>query len=609
MEFRGNKAKSFLSLLSLFLLSACSLALFAADCSAAVFNVTNLAGFRNALERVRVNRQNDTINLAPGIYGPGGGTRVLFYNAAFGELEENFTLTINGAGAGATILDGGGRAQVMHIITAFLSDDSNAHVTVRNLTVRNGNVNNEFGGAGLFIATNSANITIENCSFNNNSFNTSSQSARGGGASAVALSGGNVTLANNTFTNNSAVSSFSSGGAVGGGATAQSQTGILRLTNNKFINNSVSGVLGVGGGGLFVGPLNSQPSISADVIYTNNVFINNSINASGAPRNALGGGSCAGTLGDMTLTNNTFTLNSTSGAGGGFAVVDAADSTVVNFYNNIVFGNNAAGNGDDIFMADDFNNNNIGATVNLFNNDFSSFFSACANTASCVETINRGGNIFQAPLFVNAGNGNIRLQSGSPAIDRGSPSAPALPATDFEGNPRIVGSGPDIGADEFVSSVSAVCDGLTATIVGTAGNDSIVGTVGPDVINGLGGNDTISGLGGGDVICGGDGDDTINGDDGNDRLLGGNGNDTLNGGNGNDTLDGNAGSDTFNGGNNNDTLNGGFGNDIINGNSGSDRLNGNENNDALDGGVGTDVCDGGIQTDTAVNCETRIGIP
>jgi RTX calcium-binding nonapeptide repeat (4 copies) len=108
------------------------------------------------------------------------------------------------------------------------------------------------------------------------------------------------------------------------------------------------------------------------------------------------------------------------------------------------------------------------------------------------------------------------------------------------------------------------CNGLTATIVGTTGNDNIHGTSGRDIISGLGGNDTIAGYGGDDVICGDSGSDTIDGGHGNNTLIGGTGNDTLKGGKGTDTLN---------------------------------------------GGGGTDKCDGGTGTDTATACETRTNIP
>jgi len=127
-----------------------------------------------------------------------------------------------------------------------------------------------------------------------------------------------------------------------------------------------------------------------------------------------------------------------------------------------------------------------------------------------------------------------------------------------------------------------ICDGLTPTILGTAGNDNLVGTPGPDVIAGGPGDDSIQGLGGDDVICGGDGNDSLVGGDGNDRLFGGNGNDSLVGEAGNDTLTGGPG---------------------------SDRLVGGDGNDTMDGATEPDQCFGDAGTDTAVNCEFVIGVP
>ncbi len=75
------------------------------------------------------------------------------------------------------------------------------------------------------------------------------------------------------------------------------------------------------------------------------------------------------------------------------------------------------------------------------------------------------GNISADPLFVNPRAGDYHLQSGSPCIDAGSNAAPALPSTDFEGDPRIWdGDGDslavvDMGADEFVvPTITATVD-------------------------------------------------------------------------------------------------------------------------------------------------------
>lgn len=68
------------------------------------------------------------------------------------------------------------------------------------------------------------------------------------------------------------------------------------------------------------------------------------------------------------------------------------------------------------------------------------------------------------------------------------------------------------------AQVQHYCSGLTATLVGTSGNDSIRGTRGNDVIVARAGTDTIRGLGGNDVICAGAGDDRVVGGKGRDRI-------------------------------------------------------------------------------------------
>jgi len=71
-------------------------------------------------------------------------------------------------------------------------------------------------------------------------------------------------------------------------------------------------------------------------------------------------------------------------------------------------------------------------------------------------------NIDTDPLFVDQINGDYHLQSSSPCIDKGIADAPELPDTDFEGDPRIVGPAPDIGADEFVGNKEELIAHFTA---------------------------------------------------------------------------------------------------------------------------------------------------
>lgn len=90
-----------------------------------------------------------------------------------------------------------------------------------------------------------------------------------------------------------------------------------------------------------------------------------------------------------------------------------------------------------------------------------------------------------------------------------------------------------IGAAGFTVAcqpTTPTCDGLKATIVGTAGRDVISGTPNADVIVGLEGNDNIAALGGSDVVCGGPGTDELYGGAGTDRLDGGVAADRIEGG-------------------------------------------------------------------------------
>jgi Ca2+-binding RTX toxin-like protein len=166
-------------------------------------------------------------------------------------------------------------------------------------------------------------------------------------------------------------------------------------------------------------------------------------------------------------------------------------------------------------------------------------------------------NPLLSPVLNNAGSVFVyALGAGSPALDKASPTV-CVP-TDERGVTRPQeGDGVppafcDIGAYE-AAPAAPTCDGQSATIVGTTGNDKIKGTNGADVIVGLGGKDRISGRGGDDRICGGAGKDKLKGGKGNDRVFGDEGDDRLSGGRGNDYLDGGPGSDRCTGGPGTDT--------------------------------------------------------
>lgn len=169
------------------------------------------------------------------------------------------------------------------------------------------------------------------------------------------------------------------------------------------------------------------------------------------------------------------------------------------------------------------------------------------------------------------------------------------------------------GPEGATATGTPTCGGMTATIVGTSGNDDLTGTSGDDVIVGLTGDDVIDGGLGADRICGRGGDDSITGNGGNDHLFGGPGVDYLDGGVGGccDTSP-NTGDDVLSGGIGDDNLHASdfstTGN-IIRGRQGADQIYlysggtayGGRGRDTLSQYAGDAMLEGGIGADTLGN--------
>ena len=186
------------------------------------------------------------------------------------------------------------------------------------------------------------------------------------------------------------------------------------------------------------------------------------------------------------------------------------------------------------------------------------------------------------------------------AATSGTPIS-TLPTPFFE-NPGGVLDSPDFDGPFGMAfwggaTISHLCGGVAATVVGTSGPDTLNGTTNNDVITGLGGNDIVWADSGSDFVCGGPGADRLYGQQGKDILYGGGGNDRIWGGPGADRLWGNSGLDILRGGSGNDRLFGGADNDILRGQAGNDRLLGGGGSDNLYGQGGNDRLIGGLGDD------------
>jgi predicted outer membrane repeat protein len=273
------------------------------------------------------------------------------------------------------------------------SYDYNSELVLTGVTFSGNTANNNGGGMyGVFHVVHQV-LELTNVTFSDNS-----AGSYGGG---IYSYGYDLLVNGATFSGNTA---FNDGGGV------YSQFGyILDISNATFTANSAGGM----GGGL----ANDQ----ANTTLTNVVFTGNSA--------GMGGG-FGNMNGEPTLTGVTFWGNTASTDGGGIFYLGTPG-----YITNTIFGNNSgAGGSPDIFCLIP----DIMVSYSLFDGDFP----MCA-----LYGLNNIVN--QDPLLVDPNAGNFRLFPGSPAIDMGENAAPNLPATDLDGNPRIVNSIVDMGAYEF----------------------------------------------------------------------------------------------------------------------------------------------------------------
>ncbi len=194
------------------------------------------------------------------------------------------------------------------------------------------------------------------------------------------------------------------------------------LTNIIFTGNQA----GSGGAIYISGQLlgDSNPTL------TNIVFIGNSAGSGGAMHISGTNGNSEPILTNVTFYNNTATR-------GGAIENFGADVSVTN---TIFWGNSATSSGAAIRN----NDSHITLTTSLIQGGVtgSDIYNDADSMVTDVE-----GNIADDPLFVDAANGNLRLQANSPAIDTGINPLTSYP-TDLDGNPRIIHVRTDMGAYE-----------------------------------------------------------------------------------------------------------------------------------------------------------------
>ncbi len=282
----------------------------------------------------------DVITLPAGTYfitlaNPGGTNED---NNAFGDFDVKSSLTIQGAGAGSTIIDGNALDKVFALNPIC---DTAISVTIDGVTVRNGR-NSQIWGASDYSFTGggidwcgytSGNFTLSNSVVENNV----NVNGYGGGLNTDSVNGynGTITLSNDIFQNNRTQGTSnqeSNGGAVNFFGEAPN----VVIQNCTFQNNRTEKPFAVGGALYF------------RLGYGGNIQVHNTLVDSNSA-GSMGGGIYANLLNSatvLTIDQNTRITNNISGnaatgtAGGGGMVIDGVGNvTPVTLSKIVVTGN------------------------------------------------------------------------------------------------------------------------------------------------------------------------------------------------------------------------------------------------------------------------------
>jgi CSLREA domain-containing protein len=330
---------------------------------------------REAITKANTTAGSDTILLPAGVF------KIILVGAGddanlSGDFDITDTLTIQGAGAGITIIDG---QQLDRVFDVTGTAPSSIKVVLQGLTVRNGSVVGD--GGGVRVAN--ADLVVRDCALTGNR-----ASLSGGGISNPDAPGtGNVTLVRTTVARNAAGTNGGGLALLGAGsALAVNSSMVRRNTATNFAggmsadtvnltNSTVSGnVAGSNGGGI----------IANTATVTNSTISGNHAASFG------GGGLSADTV---NLTNSTVSGNTAGGGGGG---INATTATVTN---STISGNTAGGGGGGInaTTATVTNSTVSGNTTASFGGGIIATTATLINCTIAENIGHTGGGLFHSP--------------------------------------------------------------------------------------------------------------------------------------------------------------------------------------------------------------------
>lgn len=344
-------------------------------------------------------------------------------------------------GPSVTIIDGGRNDTV-----AYFGNGETSDSVLDGFTLQNG-----FAGLGKPLADlDGGGILIQNTSptIRNNVITDNIADVPGFG---IHVYLGSPIIDGNTISSNRASGRVSGGG--GGGGIALLGGGSAQIINNTIINHDVTTDFNGGGGIDLWGA--GTPTIRNNFISGNT--------------GGFGGGICMMGASNALIVQNVILDNTATDRGGGIYWIVPSGEPGPTVLNNTIVNNSSpedAGVYANGFDASTELTNNLIITYSglpavycgdlndinppIFNSNNIYSQSGAPYAGICSDQTGLNGNISADPLFLDIYADDFRLEPLSPAINKGDGTAPDLPATDFAGNTRIVGSEVDMGAYEYV---------------------------------------------------------------------------------------------------------------------------------------------------------------
>jgi hypothetical protein len=291
--------------------------------------------------------------------------------------------------------------------------------------------------------------------------------------------GGHATIQGNLIADN--IASEKSGGIYCHGT-------VCCIADNEIRDNEANGTFGDGGG---ICLFDCHGRVSCNVIHHNYAnfqgggirCLGNTLKFQGnlIYRNisAVEGGGIYCSFTDLYVTNNTLFGNKSLYGGGGILCAD--DSHM--FVTNTILWNNEGNIGPEIWIEP----LKWGASLAISHSDVKG-----GKDKVVVDPggqLNWGPGMLDAdPLFADSGSDDFHLLIPSPCLEAGDDGAPALPKTDFEGDPMRVYGVPDIGGDEFYPHLYHTGDttpggAVTIKLIGLPGSTPVGFWIGSGVLD------------------------------------------------------------------------------------------------------------------------------